>query len=320
MTYEEFKKELYHNIIISGALRCKKVLLFEKRRTVTDKEYIKLIRKINYCRYGCKSILVNEDLLCVFWYDKEIMKYRYWPVEMLYDGYQKTKWNDLLPEIIFKIWNDSYEQYKDRLIVKPVNYEQNSQELQECVFWSIGEHFALVLYDVLCVAEGEPYMVKVSRETVRQWGISDDNVFWDALLNTKRKMPPRLFHANDPDYRKKSNGGIFMPGDGKRNISIDMNSREERAAGYRLTTPSRMGGAVALFYPGVKEQIGNLLGSDYYVGFICADEVMIYPVKNHITESLRRKVQSVNVRMDTRNVLSSSIFRYSVARRDLIEV
>ena len=321
MTYEEFKKELYRNISQLGILKYKEIIMFEKRKNLVDRRNVDLIKEINYCRYGMRSILIDEDLLCIVWSEHGKRRYKFWSVAELYKDYLRTGWNDLIPEIISKLENDSYDKNRERLILRPVNYVNHTEELLNCVFWGIGDSIALVLYDVIREDRAENYMVKVNREMMESWGVSEYSVLWDALLNTKKRMPPRLFHAEGlKRYWFQGEEGVFMPDDGEISIQVNGNNREERANGYRLTTSLRFGGAIALFYPGVKEQIGNLLGSDYYVGLLHTDEVMIYPVVNRATECLRKRIRKASLFVDDKYMLSSSIFRYSVARNELIEI
>ncbi|MCM1552989.1 MAG: hypothetical protein NC092_09890, partial [Butyrivibrio sp.] len=79
-------------------------------------------------------------------------------------------------------------------------------------------------------------------------------------------------------------------------------------------------GALAFFYPEMKERLADLLEGDYYVGFLNVNEVVVCPVRRKILGELKSAVFYANALLDERKKLTDRIYRYSSSYGRLIEV
>lgn len=333
MTYEEFKKELYRNIVEQEELKKRgvKVRLFEKRTIYTSVEDVNEIRAMNISYYGCADGVVREDIVCAFWEDDRSRRVMKWRVRPLYEQYKEEGWQGVLPGIIMKIWMtqvsvrenalkwEKYEEISDRLIVRPVHYFSKRRELTDAIYWRYGD-IALVLHAIICLDRGSYITSVMQHAYLETWKVPDGQVLANALLNSCIKMPPRLFHANDMRSKYAYWEGVFMPGEQGRRIDINRRDEKEGIHGYRLTTNRRYYGAVALFYPGVQERIAELLGGDYFVGFTSVHEAVIHPAHCKQLNEIKAAIQHINAIFDERDMLSSRVYRYSSNRKELIEV
>lgn len=331
MTYEEFKKELYRNVLQQEEARDKQVRLLERRMICTDAESIRMIKLINFACYGAEDFIIREDMLCVSWGQGGLVNMKHWRVRLLYERFLKEGWQSVLPEIVVKLQDAgragerqssreaSYEQSRDRHIVRLLNFDCNREELENCIYWRFGD-IALILYDLLFETQEDCMTMKLNRGMTEKWGISDDVLLTNALLNARAKMPPRLFYGDDIRYRYGEGDGIFMPDDGCINIMIHPEDELEGIRGYRLTTTKWLNGAVALFYPCVKERLSEMMGGDYYVGFTSIHEAVIHPVRHKILSEMKAAIQHTNAVFDEREMLTNRVYRYCSARRELIEV
>ena len=175
--------------------------------------------------------------------------------------YEKTK----------KIWK--YETVKDSLFIRLLNYDDNSEELNNAVYKRIGD-IAQVLYMKISENDGNIMSTKIFKSVVEKWkedglDLSEDNILEEALKNTERMSPPRIYKwdqmLSNPEYE----GEEFMSPDTEEAISQDF-------IGNCLTTAKKINGAVAIFYPGVAERFANVLDSDLYLVFTSVHEVMIH--------------------------------------------
>lgn len=177
------------------------------------------------------------------------------------NSYEKTK----------KIWN--YETAKDSLFIRLLNYDDNSKELNNAIYKKIGD-IAQVLYMKVSKNNGNIMSTKILKSVVEKWKengltLSEDNIFEEALKNTERMSPPRIYRWEqmilDPEY----DGEEFMSPDTENAISKDF-------MGNCLSTPEKTNGAVAIFYPDVVERFANVLDSDLYLVFTSVHEVMVH--------------------------------------------
>lgn len=328
MTYEEFKKELYHNLQRQETEGCQ-VLLLEKGRIFVDAETAEVIRLVNLGNHGREDMTVRADTICVVQKKHGILSLLQWNVRSLHERFKKEGWQSVLPEIVMKI--QRAEETRERLsmagqgmsagqmILRPLNYQVNREELENGIYWRFGD-IALVLY-LLVYEGGEDFVtMKVRHDMTEKWDTTDEILLTNALLNSYAKMPPRLYYGTDirPEYDRSY--GVFMPGEKGEGIVLHPEEGQEGLHGYRLTTTGWLNGALALFYPGVKERLAELLNGDYYVGFISIHEAVIHPVSSKALGEMKAAIQHINVMFEEREMLTSRVYRYSCARKELIEV
>lgn len=331
MTYEEFKKELYRNILQQEEAKDKQIRLFERKSICVDVQDIQIIKALNLNCYGFADVVVHEDTICVLWEERERLGMMHWKVRPLFEQYKQEGWQKVLPEMISRIQQvgknsqflcvegSNYEACSDRLILRPVNYMRHSQSLNNCVYWRYGD-IALVLYGLISSVGDEYITTKIRREITERWDISKEQLLANALWNCYAKMPPRLFCAAEVINNPETERGVFMPGEEGIPVRINRKNRKEGIRGYRLTTKRQINGALAIFYPGVQERIAEILGGDFFVGFTSVHEAVIHPVSVKNLNDMKAAIQHVNAVFDEQDMLTNCVYRYSCKRKQLLEV
>lgn len=331
MTYEEFKKELYRNLLQQEETQNKQIKLFERKSICADIEDLAIIKALNLSCYGVPDVMVHEDAICVLWGPKERNGMLHWKVRPLYERYKKEGWQSILPELVLKIEHvgrsserlflesGAYEEHSDRLILRPVNWERHRLSLNNCIYWRQGD-ITLVLYGLIS-DEGKDYItMKIQREITKRWNMPDSSLLMNALLNCYSKMPPRLFRAEELMVRSGPEMGVFMPGDKGVSATVDKKDKLAGIRGYRLTTTRQLNGALAIFYPGVKERLAELLEEDYYIGFTSIHEAVIHPISCKNPDDMKASIQHVNAVFEEEDMLTNRVYRYSRKRREMVEV
>ncbi len=331
MTYEEFKKELYRNIVQQENNTGRQVKLLEKCSICGTIEDMRLIRALNLNLYGVEDIILREDILCVFCGRGHMQSMLHWKVRSLYERFKKEGWQSVLPEIMIKLQQaekigkqmpinyDSYEISSENLILRPLNYHQCIDELDNCIYWKFGD-IVLVLYGLIGDEDGQYLTMKIYREMTYRWNIEEEQLLTNALLNSYAKMPPRLYHAEQMLRNCNRTGGVFMPGEQGEHIIIHPENKWERLKGYRLTTTRQVNGALAIFYPGVKMRLAEIMGGDYFVGFTSIHEAVIHPISSRVLKEMKESIRHVNAVFDEKEMLTNQVYRYCCNRREMIEV
>lgn len=134
---------------------------------------------------------------------------QHWLIRSLYERYGQEGWQSILPEISAGLTEDdeeedivlsgenlSYAVCRRHMIVRPVNYERCRQELGNAIYRKIGD-VALVLHLLTSEKTGSSLTIQVSRGMVLPWKLTEDQLITEAMMNTCRKMPPRLFLGDD---------------------------------------------------------------------------------------------------------------------------
>ncbi len=330
MTYEEFKGELYRIIMQQEDVKGRKIMLLEKGYTTRDSQILNMIRYINRVTFGREDNVMHGDYLQVIWGEGSIRSVMNWDIQEYYERFQKEGWQGVIPELLLKIqrsglsteWlqlsQSGYQQTADRLIVRPIHYETNQYELESGIFWKFGD-MALTLYGIVYDAEDDYVTMKLKREITDVWKMEDDTLLENALKNSVSLMPPRLYRSTDLRSKHSLEEGIFMECDGETDQELFHTGSMEGVLGYRLTTTKTINGAIAFFYPGVRERLGELFG-DYYVGFTSIHEAVIHPVNHQNPQCMKESIREINEVFPKEEMLSNCIYRYRTRRGDLIEV
>ncbi len=178
----------------------------------------------------------------------------------------------------------------------------------------------MVLHNLL-TESGEDHMsMPCGRDMLIREGLPDDVILTNALLQTSAMMPPRLYHSEDIRRYFGVKAGVIMPMEEGEAAIVCCEDREAGMKGYRLTNARRSEGALALFYPGVREQLARMLRGDYYVGFVSIHEAVIHPVRYKSLPEMKAAIRRINAMIDEREVLTTRVYRYICSRKMLVEV
>lgn len=327
MTYEEFKKELCRNVQNMETARNKTIRLLEQQKFCVDSMTVHMMNVMNRCMYGRENMLIREDMLCALWNREKREQIQHWLVRPLYERYKQEGWQSILPEIsagleepeeerdVFPTEeNLSYAVCRSHMIMRPVNFDRCRQELGSAVYRKIGD-MALVLHLLTCEKSKSSLTIQLSRNTVMPWKLTENQLITEAFMNTCRKMPPRLFHGNDRRTFFPYSEGVLLAEERGRPTKIAVWNDAEGKRGYLLTTTERINGAIAFFYPGIKDILAEKMGGDYYVVFPSRHEAMIHPVACTNAREVRASIQHINAIYGEGEMLSDRVFCYHRNRR-----
>lgn len=200
-----------------------------------------------------------------------------------------------------------YEVMKERLMIRPINYSDNSYELQNHVYKLCGD-IALVLYATLYNDQRGLGAIKMPKRVIESWNVNVDTLFEEALTNTYIQAQPRLYTALWDTLYPTMEKGIFM------SVNGDVQAIEKFQVPI-VTTTRKINGAIAMFYPGVKEKIAELIGSSYYVAFTSIHEARVHHCDSISHKMIEESLREVNESFDTADVLSRVVFYYNAERK-----
>ncbi len=139
---------------------------------------------------------------------------------------------------------------------------------------------------------------------------------WEAALtNTYVLAPPRMyispFDRINPPYEK----GAFMA------LGSKMKSFGKLSV-PSVTTVKQVNGAIAMFYPGVKEKIASMAGGSYYVAFTSIHEAEIHCEGTVPPRNILRNLKSVDKAFGPEETLTKKVYFYNAVKGtfDVIEL
>ena len=205
-----------------------------------------------------------------------------------------------------KIWD--YETAKNSLFIRLLNYDDNSEELKDAIYKRIGD-IAQVLYMKVSEHNGNVMSTKILKSVLEKWQansdlLSEDYIFEEALKNTERMSPPRIYRWEQMIFNPEYEGEEFMSPGTESAISKDF-------IGNCLSIPEKTNGAVAIFYPGVAERFADVLDSDLYLVFTSIHEVMVHRTNGvnagDLSTILQDTLKEVTPKRDS---LTKKIYKY----------
>ena len=83
-----------------------------------------------------------------------------------------------------------------------------------------------------------------------------------------------------------------------------------------VTTTTQMNGAIAMFYPGVRERIAELFGGDYYVAFTSIHEGRLHKKGTISPREILGRIKEMNRMLDSWEVLTRKVYLYEAASKE----
>ena len=197
-----------------------------------------------------------------------------------------------------------YDTAKNRLFVRLLNCDRNADVLKNVVHKTLGD-IALTVCAIVDDNREDLISTKILKFMVKKWGKTETDIFNEALENTYRATPPRIYKWEEMIFNREYTGDSFME-------SCDEDVISKDAMGNCLSTTIKTNGAVAVFLPGVAEHLAELLNSDFYMAFTSIHEVMIHNAKKVDPEDLKSVLtDTIRETVPEEDYLTSRIYKYN---------
>lgn len=198
----------------------------------------------------------------------------------------------------------NYDTAKNRLFVRLLNCDRNADVLKNVVHKTLGD-IALTVCAIVDDNREDLISTKILKFMVKKWGKTETDIFNEALENTYRATPPRIYKLEEMIFNREYTGDSFME-------SCDEDVISKDGMGNCLSTTIKTNGAVAVFLPGVAEHLAELLNSDFYMAFISIHEVMIHNAKKVDPEDLKSVLtDTIRETVPEEDYLTSRIYKYN---------
>lgn len=198
-----------------------------------------------------------------------------------------------------------YDTAKSRLFVRLINYDRNADILRDVVHKTLGD-IVFTVYAIVDENEFGIVSTKVLKSMVKKWDKNEDDIFNEAIKNTYRATPPRIYKWEGILCDESYAGESFMNDE-------DICDLDKSFSGNILSTTRKTNGAVAVFLPGVAEKISELLDSDFYMVFTSIHEVMIHSTGSGVDLKDLKLVLQDTLREATpsSDYLTEKIYKYN---------
>lgn len=196
----------------------------------------------------------------------------------------------------------NYEEMKDKLIVRLINYENHKETLKKTYFMKIGDIAAAI-----CITDKKTAHIldkEVLDKYINTVG-SFSKVFLNACENTRQLYPPKAL-LNPTNI-------IF------KNFKDPYTIKKINLAGLMITNDKAFLGASSIFFPGLLKNISKKAanGNDLLISFTSVHEAIIHEFRKDLgPEAIKEAVREVNDNLNngTQNFLTNKIYVYYAAQ------
>lgn len=198
----------------------------------------------------------------------------------------------------------NYEEMKDKLIVRLMNYENYKEILSKTYFMQIGDIAA-----VICITDKNTAHIldkEVLDKYINTVG-SFSKVFLNACENTRQLYPPKAI-SSPMDV-------IF------NNLKNPYTIKEIGLTGLIITNDKDFLGASSIFFPGLLKNISKKAanGNDLLIGFTSVHEAIIHEFRKEVSpevieEAVRAVNDNLNNETNSKNFLTNKIYVYYAAQ------
>ena len=343
-TYDEFKNEIAFYVENSDVGKGWKCIILPKGFTKEDaiktklfitqstKQWNTFAFDTNVKYFQKEDLVIQGDILVVH---KNQEFFSRFSIEALYNLYKEHKdFTEVLKAIEQSLEMSKsdvkdiaermfdYQFIKNYLMIRPLTYDPKNLKFENALYKTFDD-IALVIYVKLGEDNGKLYSGVLPKEVLKEWNMSFDDLFDEAMGNTYVLSQPRLFNFNDfNSYTHKpcvTLEGAFMALNVPDNIYHYNDDKW-----YVLTTTTKTNGSIAIFYPNVKEKLYEMIGGDYYVSFIDLNTCNIKAVTEDVSDEEYKekdylaKFYALLKSEDTR--VTKNIYRYYGKTKELKKI
>lgn len=201
---------------------------------------------------------------------------------------------------------DEYENIKSKLIIRPIHWDKefdDKNKKKPCLYSKKGD-IALVLYMIMSDGDGTLETIRVPMDCVQSWmtqlGLKEIDIFKNAMQNTVEKQSPMLYT------------NIFdMSSEKGMNVLNNPETSFSEGTSPLVTTNRKTNGAIAMFYPGVKEKIAKMMNDSFYVAFTSVHEAIVHKKGTIDPAAIKRNVTETNRIFGPNDALTNEVFYFN---------
>ena len=228
----------------------------------------------------------------------------------------------------------NYQQLKTRLVYRLIHRSRNEELLKQVPYIPFHD-LAIVCHCLILNETIGTGSILIHHHHLETWGITEKELFQDAEENSLRLEPYSLVSMTDVVKDIMRNIVAEQVEEICREYPVNKEKMIEGAlhdmvtelvhspiSMMVLTNTSRYYGAACLVYPQVLEEIGEKLGTDFYVLPSSVHEVIVLPVSDEGEETyLNEMIQEINqTQVEKEEWLADHAYLYQREEKSLISI
>ena len=188
----------------------------------------------------------------------------------------------------------NYEDVKDKLFIRVSSAEAN-KEVLEIVPHQLKEDLAITYHVAVGKNQDGLSSMLITNEMMKEYGVTQEQIHEDAMKSSPRVMVPEVSSIGvliDEIYQKNI---LMLTPDEREMLLETLQESSEMPTFFVVTNTERIDGAGVIFYPEFMDNMGELLGNDFFILPSSIHQMLILPDDGQVdAEMLRDMVKEVN--------------------------
>ena len=188
----------------------------------------------------------------------------------------------------------NYENVKDKLFIRVSSAEANKDMLAN-VPHQLKEDLAITYHVAVSMDEEGLSSMLIKNDLLKQYGITAEQLHEDAMKSSPRIMAPEVSSMGAIMEELVEKDLFMMSPEEREMLQESIRESAQMPTFFVVTNQQRIDGAGALFYPEVMDNLGELLGQDYFILPSSIHQMLVLPDNGEVSaDELRMMVTEVN--------------------------
>ena len=188
----------------------------------------------------------------------------------------------------------NYENVKDKLFIRVSSAEANKEVLENAPH-QLKEDLAITYHVAVGKDQDGLSSMFIKNDLLEQYGISAEQLHEDAMKSSPHVMVPEVSSIGvliDEMYQKNI---LMLTPDEREMLLETLQESSEMPTFFVVTNTERVNGAGVIFYPEFMDNMGELLGNNFFILPSSIHQMLILPDDGQVdAEMLRDMVKEVN--------------------------
>ena len=202
-----------------------------------------------------------------------------------------------------------YEKAKERLFIRVSNAEENRELLKDTPHKEIIG-LAVTCHVLVGLEDGEMGSTMVTAPLLDKFGVTTEQLFEDAFLNSQEILPPSI-EPMEAMLGRMLGFGMEMEAPVTLDAQLETLDLEKMGMAV-LTNRQAVNGAAVIFYPGLMEKIVDSQQVNFFILPSSTHEVILVPDNGSMKlKDLEDMVKSINAsEVSPKDRLSDTVYHY----------
>lgn len=207
----------------------------------------------------------------------------------------------------------NYEDVKDKLFIRVSSAEANKEVLENAPY-QLREDLAITYHVAVGKDQHGLSSMFIKNDLLEQYGITAEQLHEDAIKSSPHVMPPEVSSMGaliDEMYQKNI---LMLTPDEREMLQETLQESSEMPTFFVVTNTERVDGAGVIFYPEFMDNMGELLGNDFFILPSSIHEMLILPDDGQVdAEMLKEMVKEVNAtQVAPEERLTDEVYHYDM--------